>query len=129
VGASPAHPLAALARERNVLLLGPPGSGKSTTLRKLAGDLRKEGRQVALVNAGAARSTEDLLALVTSELDLPELQPDPNLATPVVSLVRSVRHIAQAPQSAILLDDPQGLRCLSCLECENPDRVASDIRR
>ena len=64
--------LAALARERNVLLLGPPGSGKSTTLRKLAGDLRKEGRQVALVNAGAARSTEDLLALVTSELDLPE---------------------------------------------------------
>jgi adenylate kinase family enzyme len=98
--------LAALARERNVLLLGPPGSGKSTTLRKLAGDLRKEGRQVALVNAGAARSTEDLLALVTSELDLPELQPDPNLATPVVSLVRSVRHIAQAPQSVILLDDP-----------------------
>ncbi len=67
--------LAALARERNVLLLGPPGSGKSTTLRKLAGDLRKEGRQVALVNAGAARSTEDLLALVTSELDLPEHGP------------------------------------------------------
>jgi adenylate kinase family enzyme len=98
--------LEALARQRNVLLLGPRGSGKSTTLRKLAGDLRKEGRQVALVNAGAARSAEDLLALVSSELDLPELHPDPNIATPVVSLVRSVRHIAQAPQSVILLDDP-----------------------
>jgi hypothetical protein len=43
---------------------------------------------------------------VSSELDLPELHPDPNLATSVVSLVRSVRHIAQAPQSVILLDDP-----------------------
>ncbi|MGH2855196.1 MAG: ATP-binding protein [Solirubrobacteraceae bacterium] len=98
--------LEALARRRNVLLLGPPGSGKSTTLRKLTGDLRKEGRQVELVNAGAAKSADDLLALVSSELDLQTLHPDPNLATPVVSLVRSVRHLAQAPESVILLDDP-----------------------
>jgi DNA polymerase III delta prime subunit len=98
--------LEAIATQRNVLLLGPRGSGKSTTLRKLASDLRKEDRQVALVSAGGAQSAEDLLALVTNELDLPELQPNPNLATPVVSLVRSVRHIAQAPQSVILLDDP-----------------------
>ena len=80
--------------------------GKSTALHKLAVDLRNAGQRAVLVNAGAGRSASDLLALVTNELDLPDLQPDPNLATPVVSLVRSVRQLAQAPESVILLDDP-----------------------
>ena len=91
---------------RNILLVGPSGSGKSTALHKLAVDLRNAGQRAVLVNAGAGRSASDLLALVANELDLPDLQPDPNLATPVVSLVRSVRQLAQAPASVILLDDP-----------------------
>ena len=91
---------------RNILLVGPSGSGKSTALHKLAVDLRNAGQRAVLVNAGAGRSASDLLALVANELDLPDLQPDPNLGTPVVSLVRSVRQLAQAPASVILLDDP-----------------------
>ena len=46
--------------------------GKSTMLHKLAVDLRNAGQRAVLVNAGAASSASDLLALVANELDLPE---------------------------------------------------------
>lgn len=98
--------------DRNVLLVGPRGSGKTTTLRRLAADLREHDRKVAPVNAGVARSTSDLLALIADGLDLPQVEPDANLATPVVTLVRAVRHLAAAPASVILLLDPVDINSL-----------------
>lgn len=96
----------------NVLVSGPRGSGKTTSLRKLAADLREHGLRVVVVNAAPARSVADLVALVTDALQLPPLQDDPSLATPVVTLVRAVRHLAQAPQSTIVMVDADDVEAL-----------------
>jgi energy-coupling factor transporter ATP-binding protein EcfA2 len=101
---------------RNVLLIGPAGSGKSTTLRKLAADLRTQGRHGALVLAAPASSTSELLALLRSELMPHEIE-DPIEArtemlrrqsheAPVINLIDAVRKLGKAGETVIMLDGP-----------------------
>jgi AAA ATPase domain len=52
----------------NVLLLGPPGSGKSSFLHHLADRLDERDRPVVVVDGRAAASARDFLALLRDEL-------------------------------------------------------------
>lgn len=101
---------------RNVLLIGPAGSGKSTTLRKLATDLHTQGRRGALVLAAPASSTSELLALLRSELTPLEIE-DPIEArtemlrsqsqdAPVINLIDAARKLGKAEETVIMLDGP-----------------------
>jgi hypothetical protein len=74
-------------------------------LYKLAADLQQRGVPVVVVNAAPARDVAELLALIADALGLPPLPPDPSLATPVVTLVRAARHLAQAPPATVILVD------------------------
>lgn len=54
--------------ERNTLLLGEPGSGKTTLMRRVESRLREHGRLVAWVNAAVANHAEDLLPEINRAL-------------------------------------------------------------
>ena len=96
----------------NILVNGSRGSGKTTSLRKLAADLRENGRHVAIVNAAPARGVSQLVELITDALELPMLPPDERLVSPVVELVRAVRHLELAPTSTIIVLDADDIDAL-----------------
>jgi energy-coupling factor transporter ATP-binding protein EcfA2 len=102
---------------RNVLLIGPPGSGKSTTLRKLAVDLRARGRRGVLVLASPASTSEELLAMIGREtyslgVEAPgdvlrtELPGSRGHEVPLVNLIETVRKLGLDEEAVIMLDGP-----------------------
>jgi predicted transcriptional regulator len=57
-----------LRQDRNVLLLGEAGSGKTTLMRRVAKQLEKEERRTVWVNGSLAETAAELLASVNSAL-------------------------------------------------------------
>lgn len=82
----------------NVLILGPIGAGKTTTLRKLETDLRDRDRNVVFVNAALADSPIWLLRLIGRQLDL---RVDASL--PILDAINLLR---DAPPTSVLVDGP-----------------------
>jgi predicted transcriptional regulator len=66
-----------LRQDRNVLLLGDAGSGKTTLMRRVAEELEAEEKQVVWVNGALAETAGDLLALVDDLLAGEEGLPRP----------------------------------------------------
>jgi hypothetical protein len=99
--------LRALMQERNALLVGPPGSGKTTLSHKAEAELKESGRRTVWVNAALADDAETLLEEVEECLDRLDGEADedtpPRLPQPpgLLSLARAIS--AHRP-AVIILD-------------------------
>lgn len=97
--------LGPLGQNRNVLLLGEAGSGKTTLMRRIAEELEEEGKQTVWVNAALAETAGDLLAMIAAEF--PE---DPSAAATDESaegnagLLALTRSLADRRPAVILVD-------------------------
>lgn len=100
---------APLSMGRNVLVLGEPGSGKTTMLRHVATSLEREGRPVVFANGALADDAGELLELIATALRerLPDgdEEPSPDSGPERVRLLRSARHLARAQPVTIIIDD------------------------
>lgn len=88
----------------NILLLGGRGTGKTTSLRKLAFDLRNQDREVAWINASLAGSASELLALVAEALTIAPIRVSDDASA--AELAAAVRNLAGAPPTCLLIDGP-----------------------
>jgi predicted transcriptional regulator len=94
-----------LRQNRNVLLIGRAGSGKTTVMRQMQAQLEAEGIRTAWVNAALAHGTEELLEMADAALGQDGESP-PVLAgtTPASRLLALTRAIGTRPPATILLD-------------------------
>lgn len=108
---------------RPLMLVGPPGAGKTVTIAKLATRAVVEGRKVAVITTDTVRAggVEQLEAF-TRILDVP--------LTPVESpagLTRAIsRILSKSPDAAILIDTP-GLNPFNRAEIADLRRFIDDI--
>lgn len=106
--------LAAVKRQLNVLVLGGPGSGKTSLLRALDTSISDPERDTIYVDLAPARTAEEALLIVAEALGHPwglgegfrsALAPT---ISPSSALLRLARHLEEAPPSLILVDSPPG---------------------
>ena len=94
---------------RGVLLTGPGGSGRSTSLNWIARTLADEGVNVARVDARPAGSAQDVLDLIDQALPVSSVRkparPVPADASALVRLQESVRRLTRHDEVVILLDN------------------------
>jgi len=101
--------VAATEKDRNVLISGEPGSGKSSVLYRVLDRARKAGRPVLMLGArpvsGSRALTDALVELAVEEGWIPEA--DPPAASDPLGAARQVRRLREAPARAlVLIDDP-----------------------
>jgi predicted transcriptional regulator len=91
---------------RNVLLLGDAGSGKTTLMHWVRGELENEGRRTTWVNAALADSSGALLTAIDAELG--QGRPSPAVLiespNPPARLLALTRALANHPPTVIFLD-------------------------
>lgn len=106
--------LAAVKRQLNVLILGSPGSGKTSLLRTLGASISDPERDAVYVDLAPARTAEDALLILADALGHPwglgeglrsALVPK---TSPSSALLRLARHLEEASPSVILVDSPPG---------------------
>ena len=105
----------AVLSERDVLISGPTGSGKTTSLRKLEADLRQRDRLVTWVNASLASNGVHLLELVEAAVLTAATQAGHRLRPPdepvlagdaagPLQLMNAVNRIPPQPATVIFVD-------------------------
>jgi hypothetical protein len=109
--------LNAVRHQLNVLLLGPPGAGKTSLLRWIEADETASSLPMQYVDLAPATDAGQALALIAEALGVRNavqawsdamqgaLVPP---STPSALLLRQVRSLRQAPPRRILLDNPPG---------------------
>jgi len=88
----------------NVLLTGGPGSGKSTSMRKLATDLADRDKRVAWVNAALADSPAALLTLVAEALQVPPTRTAEDASA--AELAAAIAALSDTDPACVLVDGP-----------------------
>jgi predicted transcriptional regulator len=100
--------LRALRQERNALLSGAWGSGKTTLARRVEAELKKSGRRTVWINGRLAEDAEGLLREVEGILRDPEgeqskVEPSPDPRPP--GLLSAARAIGTLRPAVIIVDD------------------------
>ncbi|MGH2877522.1 MAG: ATP-binding protein [Solirubrobacteraceae bacterium] len=99
--------VAATEKQRNVLISGEPGSGKSSVLYRMLDRARQEGRPVLMLGARPVSDsralTDALVALAAEEGWIPEA--DPLDVSDPLGASRQVRRLREAPDHALILID------------------------
>ena len=99
--------VAAAEKNRNVLISGEPGSGKSSVLYRMLDRARQEGRPVLMLGArpvsGSRALTDALVELAAEEGWIPEADP-PAISDPL-GAARQIRRLREAPDHALILVD------------------------
>jgi hypothetical protein len=104
---SRARAAAATQQQRNVLISGEPGSGKSSLLYHALQRARDEGRPVLLLAArlvAGSRALIDALLELAVEEEWVEEAPAPDAEDPL-GPARQVRRLREAPENALVLAD------------------------
>ena len=98
---------AAVERDLNALVIGPPGSGKTTILRELAARRHGAARPPVYVDLGSATTAAQALMLIADALDIRgavDGWASQNGAS--APLLRLVRRLGEAPPALLLADNP-----------------------
>ena len=93
-----------LLAERNVLLVGEAGSGKTTLMRRVEACLRDANRRTAWVNAAVASSPEDVLREASRALEEEDGTLPAGWAEKAESLLAATRVLSQHDPAVILVD-------------------------
>jgi hypothetical protein len=84
------------------LLLGAPGTGKTTMLRWLEAELRREQAPIAWVDAGAITSAAELVDLIARPL---HVQEDAASDGDTHSIQRQLRALRERPRTCVIIDN------------------------